>query len=149
MADNNVKNYVEQGGERSVIGGSIDIASGGEIDIESGGKVKIAGTQVAVTAAQINNLVQGAAANKAFTSGEVAFTGSVSFDTGLSTLDAVLVSMVSDPSVTDAFWVTALKASTVGWVEVYAWKPTAADNLEPAEGSASVTAAWFVSGEAS
>lgn len=42
----NTKNYGEQGGERTVIGGSLDVVSGGEIDIESGGSIKIAGTDV-------------------------------------------------------------------------------------------------------
>jgi hypothetical protein len=47
-------NYNEQGGARTVIGGSLDVASGGEIDIESGGSLKIAGTAIAATAAEIN-----------------------------------------------------------------------------------------------
>jgi len=35
-----VVNYTEQGGARTVIGGSLDVVSGGEMDIESGGAVK-------------------------------------------------------------------------------------------------------------
>ncbi len=52
----NVKNYKEQGGERDVIGGSLDVISGGEIDVESGASLKLAGTAISKTAAQINAL---------------------------------------------------------------------------------------------
>ena len=52
----NVKNYNEQGGARTVIGGSLDVASGGDLDIESGGALKIAGTQVTASAAELNKL---------------------------------------------------------------------------------------------
>lgn len=45
-ANQNVPNYVEQGGARSVIGGSLDVVAGGEINIESGGALKLAGTDV-------------------------------------------------------------------------------------------------------
>ena len=44
----NVKNYGEQGGARTVIGG--------EIDIVTGGALKIAGTAITKTATQINAL---------------------------------------------------------------------------------------------
>ncbi len=47
-------NYKEQGGARTVIGGSLDVVSGGEIDIESGGAWKIAGTAVTASAAELN-----------------------------------------------------------------------------------------------
>ena len=50
----NVSNYTEQGGARTVIGGSLDVVSGGEIDIESGGALKIAGTAVTASAAELN-----------------------------------------------------------------------------------------------
>lgn len=49
-------NYTEQGGARTVVGGSIDIVSGGEIDVESGGALKIGGTAVTSTAAELNIL---------------------------------------------------------------------------------------------
>ena len=42
----NVSNYAEQGGARTVIGGSLDVVSGGDLDIESGGAFKIAGTDI-------------------------------------------------------------------------------------------------------
>lgn len=52
----NTVNYTEQGGDRTVIGGSLDVASGGELDIESGGALKIGGTAVGATAAELNKL---------------------------------------------------------------------------------------------
>ncbi len=52
----NVSNYMEQGGARWVIGGSLDVASGGDLDIESGASLKIAGTTVAATAAELDVL---------------------------------------------------------------------------------------------
>jgi len=52
----NVSNYTEQGGERTVIGGSLDIVSGGELDVESGAAFKVAGTAVTATAAELNTL---------------------------------------------------------------------------------------------
>lgn len=39
-------NYMEVGGARWVIGGSLDVVSGGDLDIESGGSLKIGGTTV-------------------------------------------------------------------------------------------------------
>lgn len=64
----NVKNYNEQGGARTVIGGSLDVASGGDLDIESGGALKIAGTQVTASAAELNQL-DAALAGATFTVG--------------------------------------------------------------------------------
>lgn len=52
-------NYTEQGGARTVVGGSIDVVSGGEMDIESGGALKIAGTAITSTAAELNKLDAG------------------------------------------------------------------------------------------
>lgn len=52
----NVSNYMEQGGARWVIGGSLDVVSGGDLDIESGASLKIAGTAITSTAAELNLL---------------------------------------------------------------------------------------------
>lgn len=52
----NTSNYTEQGGARDVIGGSLDVVSGGELDIESGASLKLAGTAIAATAAEINQV---------------------------------------------------------------------------------------------
>lgn len=56
----NTKNYGEQGGERTVIGGSLDVVSGGEIDIESGGSIKIGGIAITKTATEINEMTANA-----------------------------------------------------------------------------------------
>ncbi len=55
----NASNYTEQGGARTVIGGSLDVVSGGDLDIESGGSLKLAGTAVTATAAEINAIAGG------------------------------------------------------------------------------------------
>lgn len=52
----NTLNYTEQGGARTVIGGSLDVVSGGDLDIESGGTFKVAGTAVTASAAELNKL---------------------------------------------------------------------------------------------
>lgn len=80
----NVKNYNEQGGARTVIGGSLDVASGGDLDIESGGALKIAGTQVTASAAEINQL-DAAPFGATFTVGaENATEGKVAIDVQLT-----------------------------------------------------------------
>lgn len=48
------KNYRASGGDRWVIGGSLDVESGGDIDVKSGGALKIAGTAVSASAAELN-----------------------------------------------------------------------------------------------
>ncbi len=50
----NTSNYKEQGGARTVIGGTLDVVSGGDLDIESGGVFSIAGTTVSASAAELN-----------------------------------------------------------------------------------------------
>jgi hypothetical protein len=52
----NVSNYMEQGGSRWVIGGSLDVASGGDLDIESGASLKPSGTAITSTATELNAL---------------------------------------------------------------------------------------------
>lgn len=50
----NAKNYTEQGGERTVIGGILDVITGGLL--------KIAGVAITATAAEINAVVTGTVA---------------------------------------------------------------------------------------
>ena len=57
----NVVNYIEQGGARTVIGGSIDVISGGDLDVESGADFKLAGVVVNATAAEINQAADNSA----------------------------------------------------------------------------------------
>jgi len=54
MAQNQTSNYTEQGGARTVIGGSIDVASGGDLDIESGGAFKVAATDITTELAALS-----------------------------------------------------------------------------------------------
>jgi hypothetical protein len=51
-------------------------------------------------------------------------------DTGLSTVTAVVVSLVSDPIITCASATAALSA-TVGSVDLKTWSPTASGNATP------------------
>lgn len=82
----NATNYHQQGGTRTVIGGSLDVASGGEIDIESGGAFKVAGTDITTelatsvsgltaTDTEINNVCDNSARLQTITA-----TGAVTVD---------------------------------------------------------------------
>ncbi len=51
----NVANYREQGGDRTVIGASLDVVSGGDFDVEAGGAFKLAGVTVSASAADLNS----------------------------------------------------------------------------------------------
>ncbi len=105
------------------------------------------GTTVTITAANLNKAVVSTGAGIAITGGEVALTGTVSFNTGLNTVNAVQVSMVSTQSVTDGYFAQGYKGATAGWVIVQIYKPTAANNVEPTAGTASQTAAWIAVGQ--
>ena len=48
------KNHNEQGGARTVVGGSLDVVTGGDLDVEAGASLKIAGAAVTATAAELN-----------------------------------------------------------------------------------------------
>ena len=67
--DRNVLNYIEQGGARNVIGGSLDVVPGGEIDIEVGGSLKKAGVAIEDAAETLTNktLTSPALSNPALT----------------------------------------------------------------------------------
>ena len=52
----NVKNYTEQGGEKTVIGGTLEIATGGKLTF-AGTEIKPAETQADSTAATVADLV--------------------------------------------------------------------------------------------
>ena len=73
----NVLNYGEQGGARTVIGGSLDIVAGGDFDVESGATFKIAGTAVTSSAAELNAMD----ANTATAAQLSALDGGAAFDT--------------------------------------------------------------------
>lgn len=73
----NVLNYGEQGGARTVIGGSLDVVSGGDLDVESGATFKLAGVAVTATAAELNALD----ANTATAAQLSTIDGGAAFDT--------------------------------------------------------------------
>ena len=52
----NVKNYSEQGGEKWVVGGEVEIAAGGKLTFQ-GAELKVAETQANSTASTIAGLV--------------------------------------------------------------------------------------------
>lgn len=52
----NVVNYMEQGGARWVIGGSLDVISGGDLDLEAGSTFKIAGTAISATPDELDDV---------------------------------------------------------------------------------------------
>lgn len=133
----NVLNYVEQGGARSVIGGSLDVVPGGEIDIEAGGAFKIAGTdKAAALAAAILTPIAGVAAGYKVARG-VATIDAASKDivTGLATVVAAVVSMVGDPSMTHMYSSVTVGdqagAPAAGSIRIKSWKPTAANDCTP------------------
>jgi hypothetical protein len=51
----NIKNYTEQGGDRTVIGGTLEIATGGKLTFE-GAELKPANTQADSVAATVTAL---------------------------------------------------------------------------------------------
>jgi len=146
MVSQNVANYKEPGGARDVVRGSLDIASGGEVDFESGSTLKIAGTTITISASRINRGVSSTGAGIAVTGGEVVVTGTLSFSTGLSTVNVVVVSQNTDPITSGGMWVQARKATTAGWVIVNSFKPTAANDVNPVYGTAATTTDWVAVG---
>jgi hypothetical protein len=90
----NVANYNEQGGARTVIGGSLDVISGGDLDIESGGAIKIAGTAITSTAAEVNTL-DGVSA------------------TAAEHDEYVLNAVIDDISTAGSYWVVAPHAGSI------------------------------------
>ena len=109
-------------------------------------ELMVGAVTITVTGTQINNLAQGVAAGAKITGNVVAFTGTVDVNTGLASVVSKQATQVSNPSVTDGMYVTVVDATTAGWITVKSWKPTAANNVEPAAGSASITASWQVIG---
>jgi hypothetical protein len=122
---NQVKNYNEQGGERTVVGGSLDVASGGDLDIESGGALKIAGTAITASAAEINYVdvtTAGVAqANKAAVLGAnknldtlVIADGGLKLGSGTGTAVTATAAQLNRTAVTTAGTVEASKVLVVG-----------------------------------
>ena len=93
----NSENYKEQGGDRTVIGGALDIVSGGELDVEDGAAFKLAGVQVTASAAQLNAAGGNAGTVKAgsYTAdGDDDTAGTLDIDTGLSSVTSYSVQIL-------------------------------------------------------
>lgn len=132
----NVVNYMEQGGARWVVGGSLDVVSGGDLDIESGGTLKLAGTSV-------NNLVIGVGSSYKLARGTVTLDGSnpSQVSHGLTTVVACTVSIQSDNLTTDPTQVSYVISA--GNLNVYAWKPTSPTSTTlTASTNSAVVVAW-------
>ena len=126
----NVACYMEQGGARWVAGSgcSIDVASGGEIDIESGGALKIGGSDRTTA---LSTAPAGVAAGYKIARGTITLDGSnpSSAATGLTAIVACAVTNKrSDTPGLDPTDFTIATAAVAGRLDIYAWKPTAADN---------------------
>jgi hypothetical protein len=115
----NVPNYTEQGGARSVVGGTVDIVAGGTL--------AIAGANMTATLAAA---VAGAAAGYKLARGETALDGSnpTPIATGLGTIVAAAITLKG--TVAPGLGTSALSSVTSGGtISAYAWKPTS--NADP------------------
>lgn len=145
----NVANYMEQGGSRWVIGGSLDVASGGDLDIESGAALKIAGTdKTTALSAAVANPVNGVAASYKLARGTITLDGSnpSSAAHGLTTVIACTVTDVRStaPGVDPTAFTYAIATTNI---DVYAWKPTAtADTALIASTDSDDVIAWICIG---
>lgn len=136
----NSSNYQQQGGDRWVVGGDLDVVSGGEIDIQTGARINIetGGTlefngtdKTAALAAATATPVAGVAAGYKLARGEAAVTGSSDIATGLATVVAVTVSLEAvGVGAGDAYLVTAKQHATPGTITVECWEDdgSAAEN---------------------
>lgn len=122
-----VVNYNEQGGARTVIGGSLDVVSGGDLDIESGGALKIAGTAMSSTAAELDQAhltllvenVSGASTSYvvAPASGNITAVYSVLFG-DITTADATLTVSANGTAVSPAtLTLTAVAGDEAGTID--------------------------------
>lgn len=118
------KVYKTNNGDRQVV------ASGGEIDIESGGAFKIAGVD---KTAQLSAALAGLAVGKKIAFGEVTLDGAnpTPIVTGLAVVETcvVIAKRSTAPGLDPThFTVDYGGGVAAGTVNVYAWKPTAAND---------------------
>jgi hypothetical protein len=106
-----------------------------------------AGTLISPTAAQINLLAQGYASGYKVARGAAICTGTLDVVTGLTTVVAAIASLVDDPGVGTAAWVSIVApASTAGVITLKTWKPTTAGNVTPIAGAAGANLSWLAVG---
>lgn len=132
----NVPNYTEQGGARTVIGGSLDIVSGGTL--------AVAGTDVTATLAAA---VAGVAAGYKIARGETALDGSnpTAVATGLSTIVGAAVALkgTTAPGVNTS---VVTYGSSSGTLNLYAWKPTSNSDPTLIASTGTETVGWVAVG---
>ena len=132
----NVSNYTEQGGESTVIGGSIDI--------ESGGAIKIAGSD---RTAALATAPAGVAAGYVVARGTIALDGSnpTAIATGLTTVTGFSATLqgASAPGVGTSVLTHTI---TDGTVSVYAWKVTATGDATLIASAGTETISWVAVG---
>lgn len=129
----NVSNYMEQGGARWVIGGSLDVASGGDLDIESGATFKIAGTAVTASAAELNKADGVSATSYPVTTEGVSFVEDGSGTSYTATIEVPAGAVVHDVCFTSTVLWDGTSASLIigddddpnGWFEATDIKATA------------------------
>ena len=147
MGDYNTANYQELGGDRWVVGGSLDIVSGGDLDIESGGKIKIAGVdKTAALAAAVATPVAGVAASYKIARGVATVTGTFAVATGLSTVVLGQVTLGQDPHTVSGMWVSCTTSATVGNLDIKVTKPTAVNDVTPVDSATGVKVNWIAVG---
>lgn len=127
------KNYVEQGAERTVIGGSLDVESGGDLDIESGAALKIAGTdKTSALAATVANPLAGTSASKIVAFGAETTTGTLVVTSGLTKVESAVACLAEDAAL-DPLIVTVALGSDESTFTVKLWKATASNDVTPIE----------------
>ena len=124
MAGYSTKNYREQGGEKWVVGGELDVT----------GALKMDGDEMT------------------FRAGIADVTTTVEIETGLATVTSATATLSADPDVGEMTYVTvsipAQTAGDAGKFTIKGWKPTATDNATPTAGSAEKKVSWFAVGTA-
>lgn len=140
----NVPNYVERGGARSVVGGSLDVVSGGDLDIESGGALKIAGTDVTAILATSPAAV---AAGYKIARGETALDASnpTPVTTGLTTITgcSASIKLATAPGVGTS---VVTYGSSSGTLNLYGWKVTATGDATLIASTGTETIGWVCVG---
>ena len=133
-------NYADQGGARTVIGG--------EIDIVDSGKLKLGGVDV-TPALTIASQVLGAGAGYIIARGETALDGAnpTPVVTGLGTVIGFALTLKG--SVAPGLGTCQLTGViALGSINVYAWKPTAADDCTLIASAGTETFDWVAVGTA-
>lgn len=86
--------------------------------------------------------------NFAATSGLNGVTGNLTIATGLSKVESVVASLEAGGGVPLNLWVTAgVNRTNPGSIDIFVWKPTAANDNTPIPETGQVTIHWYVKGQ--